>query len=332
MAHMISTLKTADGREFPAFAYDESIVGMPWHRLGAPFQGTFDPELLYQQWALHQLEPVHVPLAGPNGEPAPAQGLYRPWDRKIIDVVSFQHEILQFGTLVSTFKEKFGGATTFGILDQHDLKAARMFVSVEEGSWSTRRQEFKRFVVSETGHVKRKIKTFSTVICPVCNNTALAGERDAQEQGTYVSYSHRKGVGIRLDRLTDAIMLQGKLDKDLASKFQDLENVDVTPAQVDRYVETVFPWKDRPQGIPETRAPDSIKSKRISVVAAFETDNLGGRTVASDRRSALGLYQATTAWVDRVQAKGSWASTAFDTAPGETRRAALAAALELVKV
>lgn len=340
MAHNLKLTKRADGTEFTHFLYDETIQGPAWHdgrevkaggtgntstRSGGPFMIEEGLERIEGDF-----EAVSEPIFRDDGTEIQGYQEIRHPDGFTYQVATDTYEIVQYATLAKALSKAMGETakkpkgSSIGLIGND---AGRFFVCSITDEARVGAGSVKNFLTFEGGHYDKSIVFYSSRIFTVCENTLDMGTALADKQGTAFRIPHKTGANELVKLMAAKIALTQTVDKRVLEAYQAMVEKTVGREQVTAFVETLFPW-DKEDG----PTPEATYDKRITVEQAFRHEQIRGLPTGSDRKSAFGLLNAATFYVDKVQAKGDWARSSFSPACNETRRKAFDLALALVKV
>lgn len=329
MAHNLTEIALADGTTRTAFIYNRQSTGVPWHGLGTPHDGPFMiPKAVRTINA--DFKAQSYPIFRKDGTPIDGyQEIAHPGGLTY-QIATAGYEIVNYSDLAQAFAIAAGEdkdnprGNTMGMIGHN---AGRFFVSsADEGMKIDKNNEYLSFLVFDTGHALRANRVFKTRINPVCQNTLDAGLKLAERQKDgFVLLPHKTGVNERISQISYMIAMARKIDKTAIESYLAMSKRLVTAKEVDHYVTRLFPW----EGAPGETPPERAAAKRLDVASAFAYPVMNDRATGSDGRSALGLLNAATFWIDNSQAKGDWTRTAFSPACQKSRQVAFDTALEL---
>lgn len=315
--------------EFTHFLYDETIQGAAWHGLGLTSPGPFclldGLEQIQGDFEAEE-DTVHRP----DGTLIPGFKEIRHPDGHTYQIASADYEIVNYRILTEALARAMGETpskpkgSSIGLIGDD---AGRFFVCSQTPSKKVGGGEVKNFMTFEGGHYNKANRMFSSSIFTVCENTLDMGLAMAAKNGGVFSIPHKKGANERIKVIAHQIALTQEVQAKVLEAYEAMAAKTVGKQAVTDFLNALFPW-DTDDG----PAPEAVIDKRITVEQAFRNQTLRGLPTGADGRTAFGLLNASTFYVDKVQAKRDWARSAWSPACNETRRRAFDLALEMVKL
>jgi hypothetical protein len=330
MAHNLSTV-IVNGQRKVAFLYNSRTVGVPWHELGDSHDGEFNIVEGARMIGADFMASGDAVFREDGSRIEGWQEIRHP-DGMSYGIRTQDYEIVQYldlaEALATAAGRDGGGGNTMGMLGED---CGEFFCSFEsQFAKIDKKNEIKRFVVFLTGHNGKGNRFFGTDINPVCQNTVNAGLRLAENTSGFVMLPHKRGVTERIKAMAAMIAMTQAIQKDTLEAYVALAERVVDSDDVENFTRDLFPF-EQVEANKGKEIPDTVTNKRIWVEQAFAHPKVAGKPTGSDGRSAYGLLNAATWWVDHHQAKENWSRTQFSPAAQETRQRAFDLALEFVR-
>jgi phage/plasmid-like protein (TIGR03299 family) len=145
----------------------------------------------------------------------------------------------------------------------------------------------KFLLLSNTHDGTTALRVFFTPIRVVCANTLNLAERRNVDQG--IAIAHKGDLSTKIDQARQVLGLASRFFNEAEAKINLLASHEPTPAQLERYFESVMP---NPEGSDPTRA----KNIREAFHRIFETGI--GLDMPGVKNTTWAAYNAVTEWVD----------------------------------
>lgn len=147
------------------------------------------------------------------------------------------------------------------------------------------------------------LKSRSTSVRQVCQNTVSISEAEGKRLGTDFTFRHTKNVRERIEKAKEIFASASKGWEEYRKVMEELASIEVTPAQRDLFVSTII-GDVRKDGVVVSRSAattdrvkNNIEAERAKILALF-----GGQTIPEKHSlTAYGLHLAGVEYFDHLR-------------------------------